>query len=175
MNDVRTKRCIFSTTHIIDYLGVPGSNQVNASGVRVDFQLLSGYTPLVDAIDIRNVAVTSYVPTTLKINFFSEEKRGGTSWTDSTYVGGVQISTASGVPECEYSGIGVYYGNAFNSTYGNGPSCYLPYFARPVAAVNPRDVNDGYKIYATVQNLGSVPASKIKVVILYEIADPKIE
>lgn len=173
-DDARVKRALFATSHTFDVLGAVGSAESYASGVAFDFELVSGSTPQVDRIDIRNVAITSSVATTFRVNFFSNAKRGGDTYVESTYVGGFDIVCASGVPEGHYSGAklnGVYYGNAFNASYGCGVACYLPYYSYDEATVINRRTRDlGYTVYATIQNLGAA-ASGVKATILYELAN----
>lgn len=169
------RRPVFYTSHTIDELGIPGSIQALASGVGFTFSLASGTTHAVDRINIMNVAVTTKVATTFRINFFSESSRGGVAYTDSTYVGGLDIATASGCPEDPYSHPGtggVYYGNAFNTTYSNGVACNLPYYT--YSATTPLvkgDKTQGWNVHATIQNLGSTRAAPVKIGILYELAN----
>jgi len=172
---VTLRRPIFYTSHNIDELGVPGTNQAHASGIGFAFSLASGTTHVVDRINIMNVAVTTKVATTFRVNFFSESSRGGVAYTDSTYVGGLDIATASGCPEDPYghpSTGGVYYGNAFNATYSNGVACNLPYHTYSATSpVIAGDLTQGWNVHATMQNLGSVRAAPVKVGILYELAN----
>lgn len=179
--EIKVKRPVFMVSHTIDSLGVPGSSQVNASGVRFDLPLASGSTPYIDRVDIRNVAITAGSASTFRVNFFHSDTRGGTIYTDSTYIGGLSIVTASGVPEV-YGGryvspglvpSGICYGNAFNSTYGDGVSCYLPYVDNDHTARS-NDINQTNYIHCTIQNIGSTQANPVKITILYELANASI-
>jgi hypothetical protein len=167
-NEVKVRRPIFMVSHYIDELGIPGSAQANASGIRFDLPLASGDTWQIDRIDMRNVAITSNVATTFRVNFFHSVGRGGVQWNDSTYVGGFDIACASGVPE-DYSA-GVFYGNAYNSTYGQGVSCYLPYFDDDHTATRSGPITTHY-VHATIQNIGSSRASPVKIIVMYEPAN----
>lgn len=174
MDDARTKRALFMVSHTFDVLGRVGGADPRASGVAFDLQMASGQTPDVDRVDIRNIAITSEKPNTYRVNFFHSSSRGGVAWTDSTYIGGLDIACASGVPEYYSSiGSGVYYGNAYNSTYGGGVSCYLPYYDYDHTAYR-RNLNDTQYMHATIQNLGNYIASGVKLVVLYELATPEV-
>lgn len=179
-NDVRVKRALFMVDHTIDVLGAPATEDANASGVRFDLLLSSGNTRQIDRIDIRNVAVscgTQAPPTegvvNFRVNFFHSETRGGIAWTDSTYIGGVDIECVSGVPE-HYGAFdpasGIYYGNCDVRGYAAGVVCYLPYYDFDhEASINS---NNTHYIHCTMQNIGNERADNIKIIVLYELANP---
>ena len=178
-NDVRVKRALFMVSHVVDELGIPGTDQANASGVRFDMELASGYTRQIDRIDIRNVAISCATDAhmtgdlNLRINFFHSAIRGGSQWIDSTYIGGFEIECVSGVPE--YYGeltpaSGIFYGNAHNAGYGQGVTCYLPYYDYDHdASINS---NLTHYIHGTIQNIGNEKADNVKIIVMYELANP---
>jgi len=170
MSDARVKRVVFHVSHTIDVLGRAGSDDVNASGVAFDLDMISGsINPHIDKVDIRNVAVTSPVENTYRVNFFHQATRGGVSGYDSTYLGGFDIPCVSGVPENQ--GTGIYYGNAHNQVYGQGVTCYIPYFEDDVNIHRADRPTSGHMIHGTIQNIGSQVAAPVKVMVLYEVAN----
>lgn len=177
-DEVKVKRPVFMVSHIIDTLGIPGSSQAYASGVKFDLPMVSGSTPYINSVDIRNVAITAGAATTFRVNFFHSSTRGGIGYTDSTYMGGLNIVTASGVPDIYadwytvpgVAASGIYYGNAYNSTYGNGVSCYLPYIDYDHVAKS-NDINQTNYIHGTIQNIGVTQATPVKIIVLYELAN----
>lgn len=174
MDDVRTQRSLFMVSHVIDVLGRAGSSDPNGNGAEFDMYLVSGTTPHADRVDIRNVAITSNQPNSYRVNFFHSSTRGGIQYTDSTYIGGLDIACASGMPEYYYGvASGVYYGNAHNTTYGQGVSCYLPYYDYDHNARR-RIHGDTQYIHGTIQNLGNYVASGIKLILMYELANPEV-